>query len=370
MQKTTIVLIYGGRSTEHEVSRRSAAFVVRNLDYSRFQLQAIGITSDGIWYPQDIDELQETSGPQLPLAEESRDLTPEMRLLQPITSRKALQELNKLRDQTVVFPMIHGSGGEDGVLQGLCELNDLAYVGPDVLGSAIGMDKIISKRLVHEAGLPIVPYASIRKGEWEQLKDRKSWCLDLGQKLKWPLFVKPVSLGSSVGVAKASHEGELIAAIDQACRFDDHILIESGLEVREIEFACLGGYDPDLTSAGEIVTTQGFYDYEAKYLSETAAEVKVPADLTTAQIETGRNLAKQAYQALHIYGLARVDLFLEKSTDRFYFNEVNTIPGFTSISQFPMLWAHSGIAAKDLLNRLIQSAMQRNLARSQLQRKR
>lgn len=370
MEKQTVLLMYGGRSTEHEVSRRSAAFIVRNLDYDKYQLQAIGIASDGVWYPQDLRLLQGTTGATLPLVEETKELTPAMRLLQPITSAAAMRELAEVRERTVVFPMIHGSGGEDGILQGLCELNGMAYVGPDVLGSAVGMDKIIAKRLVAEAGLPIVPYASVRKGEWEQLTDRQSWCKNVVQKLKFPIFVKPVSLGSSVGVAKATTEAELIAAIDNACRYDDHVLIERGLNVREIEFACLGGYDPQMTTAGEIATKQGFYDYDAKYLSETAAEVKVPAELTSTQIATGQKLAKAAFKALHLYGLARVDLFLDKETEQYYFNEVNTIPGFTSISQYPMLWAHAGVPPQDLLEHLIQAAKKRFAERNALQRKR
>ena len=268
--------------------------------------------------------------------------------------------------QTVVFPVIHGTNGEDGTLQGLLELSEVAYVGCDHVGSSIGIDKSVAKRLVQAAGVPVVPWVDARLEIWRSNSDDIVRAVE--QNLTFPVFVKPARLGSSVGVVKVESVAELKAACEESFRFDDKLLIETGVDAREIECAALGGYDPEISLPGEVAPKKGFYSYEAKYEDAAAADLIVPADITDEQSAEARSIAKRAFTALELYGMARVDLFLDRKSGKFFFNEVNTVPGFTEISQYPMLWAKSGLTPGDLIDRLIRLALDRQAVRRGLQR--
>jgi D-alanine-D-alanine ligase len=245
-------------------------------------------------------------------------------------------------------------------------LQGIACVGSGILGSAAAMDKVVAKQLVAYAGVPIVPYVSFRSEEWHS--QRQHWLEKIREELRFPLFVKPASLGSSVGIRKVNHEKEVEDAIQNALTFDEKILVETGLAVREIEFACLGAYEPKVTAPGEIGVPSGFYTYEEKYASTSRAEVQVPAKLDRELVIQGQAMSKTIFRALNLYGLARIDLFLTRDEGKFYFNEANTLPGFTSISQYPQLWEHSGYEAKALVSELLDLAIQRRRQASQLTR--
>jgi D-alanine-D-alanine ligase len=360
-----VIVLYGGKSAEHEVSCRSAAFVLRNLDRSKYNVVAIGVTKQGQWLPQNTAQITSGNPKTIPILEpESRrnlladsgsQLVPET-----IFTRNDLE-----KSQTVVFPVIHGSNGEDGTLQGLLELSELAFVGPDTLGSAVGMDKAIAKKIVAFEGIEVVPWVEVYKEEWQDsfaAVERET-----AGRLGYPVFVKPARQGSSVGVSKVRKPEDLRAACELAFSFDEKLLIERGLEVREIECAVIGGRNPKVSLPGEIAP-KDFYSYEAKYVDADGAAIIVPADITPDQAKLAQDLSRRIYRALNLYGMSRVDLFLEKSTGKFYFNEVNTIPGFTEISQFPMLWAESGLKPADLLDELIKDAIARKNEQSRLKR--
>ncbi len=350
--KYDVVVLYGGRSAEHEISCRSARFILNNLDRGKYRVHAIGIASDGSWWRQNIDELLALKSGPLAITKQGGPI--------PIGDFSAFSE------NLVVFPILHGSFGEDGTLQGLLELKELAFVGPDTLGSAIGIDKVVAKKLAASAGVPVVPWIDFRAQSWANSKD--TICARAIETLGLPLFVKPARLGSSVGVTKVTSPKDLYAACEHALRFDDKVLVEKGMNVREIEVAALGGYEPKLSTAGEVVPHADFYSYDAKYTKADGASVVVPAKLTEVQLKEAQALSRQVYLALELYGMSRIDLFLEKSSGKFYFNEVNTIPGFTEISQYPLLWRESGVSACELIDQLLESAVVRKHQRQNLRR--
>ncbi|MCX6109463.1 MAG: D-alanine--D-alanine ligase [Proteobacteria bacterium] len=353
--KHEVLVLYGGCSTEHEVSCRSANFILRNLDPKRFDVKAIGIDKNGSWWPQDTAKLlAAVPGPVAIVRQANGPVPPGSLGFQTAVS------------PPVVFPILHGSFGEDGTMQGLLELSGVPFVGPDTLGSAIGMDKVVSKRLAQVAGVPVVPWLDVRAQHWS--KWGEALCARALAELGLPLFVKPARLGSSVGVSKVKTAAELIPACIEALAFDDRIMIEKGLNVREIEVACLGDYDPALSVPGEVIAHADFYSYDAKYLDAAGSSVQVPANLEPSQVKVAQQMARQVFVGLELYGMARVDLFLEKGSGDFYFNEVNTIPGFTEISQYPQLWAASGVDAQSLLTRLVELALQRHLTKRALRR--
>ena len=352
--KTDVVVIYGGRSAEHEVSCRSARFVLLNLDKTKYRVRAIGVDKDGSWWPQDVEALLATPTGPIPIHKSNQQLS--------------VGDFGGDVANTVVFPVLHGTFGEDGTLQGLMELKEVAFVGPDTLGSAIGMDKVVAKKLAAAAGVPVVPWRDFRSHQWST--QGAQICKEALEALGLPLFVKPARLGSSVGVSKVTDAKDLSHACEKALAFDDRILIEKGLIVREIEVAALGGYEPSLSIPGEVVPHDDFYSYDAKYTSASGASIVIPAKLTPPQVATAKELAGRVFEALELFGMARIDLFLEKSSGEFYFNEVNTIPGFTEISQYPLLWRESGIEANILLSRLIDWAIARKNTRASLRRSR
>lgn len=364
--KLRVAVLFGGRSAEHEISLLSARFVVEMLDRERFEPILIGIDKSGRWLLQ--EEALLLGAARDPRLAKLNQSAPDVALAaHPGPSGDAALTIGSgdRRGIDVVFPVLHGPMGEDGSVQGLLELSGVPYVGSGVLGSAVGMDKDVMKRLLKEAGLPIVPYAVIRRSAWE--RDREgalAACSALGD----VVFVKPANLGSSVGVTRVKRGGDLAAAIEHAFEFDLKVVVEAGLDKpREIECAVLGDEDPIASIPGEIVVdhADGFYSYAAKYIDESGAVTKVPADLGEHQIALVKDLALRTFRALEGSGLARVDLFLD-ANGQLYVNEINTMPGFTAISMYPKLWAATGIAGKELVARLIDLALGRAGRRSKL----
>jgi D-alanine-D-alanine ligase len=372
-KKKQVLVIYGGRSTEHEISCRSAAFVIRNLDPKKYDVYTLAIDKSGRWLPQDTKALLASTREALSIDTTLRNQPalpsgsgPGESLLLTASGQGARERLNK--EELVIFPVLHGTFGEDGTLQGFFEMSEVAYVGPDHMGSAVGMDKVMSKKLAQAAGVPVVPWLDTRKQFWD--KHRREIGDAAVKELGFPMFVKPAKLGSSVGITKVESKEALEKACDVALSFDDKVLIEKGMAVREIECAVLGDYDPIVSVPGEVIPHAEFYTYDAKYNDAAGASIEVPARLTTEQAKEAQELSKKIFMALELYGMARIDLFLEEKTNKFYLNEVNTIPGFTSISQYPLLWKASGIDGPELLDRLVELAEKRRLEKAALRRTR
>ncbi len=351
MSRLKAVVLYGGRSTEHEVSCRSASFIFRHIDRKLYDVFPIAIDKQGHWLPQDRHKL-ERECPTLMPVEKVANLDAESQALLDHIFR-----MGTAKDDVVVFNIIHGTFGEDGCLQGFFDLQGIAYVGPGIIGSAIAMDKVVAKQLVAAAGIPIVPYVSFRSNEWKERGAELA--AQIQKELHYPVFVKPASLGSSVGVHKVSSPDKLAQAVADALSFDERILVETGYRVREIEYACLGGYQPEVSLPGEVGVAEGFYSYEEKYSAASKAQVLVPAPLESKLAAEGKVMAGKIFEALNLFGMARIDLFLNLDDQKFYFNEANTLPGFTSISQYPKLWEASGVAAPELIARLLKLALDR-----------
>jgi D-alanine-D-alanine ligase len=395
MKKTRVGILFGGRSGEHEVSLLSAASVLQAIDRKKYDVIPIGITKEGRWVTAGHAERLlsgEASGKHLragdPEATQPAAVlrkgesvlvppvpsealvpfeTPAPKALPPVRPAPTVRPAppDHVLSIDVIFPVLHGTFGEDGTIQGLFELAGIAYVGSGVLGSATGMDKDVMHRLFASAGLPIVKWVAFLRGEWE--KSPRKIRTRIESALKYPVFVKPANLGSSVGISKAHDAKELGAAIDLAAHYDRKIVVEQGVggkkKPRELEVAVLGNDSPEASVVGEVVPGKEFYDYEAKYLSE-GSDLIVPAKLTKAESKQVREMAIRAFQACDCAGLARVDFLMEPSsgrgkTARIYVNEINTLPGFTSISMYPRLWAASGVPYPQLIDRLIQLAVER-----------
>jgi D-alanine-D-alanine ligase len=352
--------LYGGRSGEHDVSLCSAASVVDALDRNKYEVTAIAIDRDGRWYVQDRPEI-------VPDRDFGRKLAIERKgtwLVNHFEQDRKLRlydiEGGNQVEVDLVFPVIHGTYCEDGTIQGLMELAMVPYVGADVLGSAVGMDKDVAKRLLIQGGVPVVPWKTVLRIEWEKNREAVlSGALAMGL----PLFVKPANTGSSVGIKKVMEKSGLREAVEFAFKYDNKILIEEGIDCREIECSVLGNHEPKASILGEVIPRHEFYSYEAKYIDSSGAELKIPAGLGEALSSKIRQTAVEAYRALCCTGMARVDFFLEKGSDRFYLNEINTIPGFTSISMYPKLWESTGLSYPDLLDALIGLALERHRAR-------
>jgi len=385
MNKTRVGVLFGGRSGEHEVSLLSAASVLTAIDKDKYEVVPIGITKDGRWLTAEhaenllngklvIEPRHLRAGdPDLTqaaavLARGEAVVVPPEPLhrqsgLVPFQTEGGLMRRasDRALNVDVIFPVLHGTFGEDGTIQGLLELADIPYVGAGVLGSAAGMDKDVMKSLFIAAGIPIVKHVTILRSEWE--KDPKRVARLVG-KLKYPVFVKPANLGSSVGISKAHNPKELEPAIEEAAKFDRKIVIEQGVggsknKAREIECSVLGNDEPVASIPGEILPVKEFYDYDAKYLDE-GSELIIPAKLTKAQTKKVQELAIRAFKAVDCSGLARVDFLMDPKTQKIYLNEINTMPGFTAISMYPKLWAASGLEYSDLIDRLIQLGIERH----------
>ncbi|MDF2529194.1 MAG: ddlA [Gammaproteobacteria bacterium] len=359
-KKIRVAVLYGGRSGEHEVSQQSATSVIKNLDPNRFEVVPVGIDKQGHWLLGDTKHLtfsQDGKALQLPHASTQVQIAPH-------------PQNTVGQNFDVVFPVLHGTMGEDGTVQGLMELADIAYVGCGLLASAMGMDKDISKRLVAACGIPIAPYIAFTAGQWQQNAAQLSKEID--QKLRYPVFVKPANAGSSLGISKVKDSTELEAAVNNALLYDNKVLVETGINAREIELSALEnpeyGLEPLVSVPGEIIPHHEFYSYEAKYLDPDGAGLAIPAKLTQDQAAKAQSMAKTIFKALECEGMARVDLFLDKDSGEFIFNEINTIPGFTTISMYPKLWQASGISYQDLLSKLIDLAIARQTRKRALKR--
>ena len=358
-KKLRIGLVFGGRSGEHEVSIASAASVMANLDRNRYEVIPIAITKTGAW----LLEMQpaallaaEQNVEQAASLSTSTAVTltgdPSLRRLIPVQGGEQLRE-NGVLD--VIFPVLHGTYGEDGTLQGLLAMANVPYVGCDVLGSALGMDKEKMKLLFKTVNLPVVDFLTYRRHEWERSPQMILNIIE--QSLGYPCFVKPANLGSSVGINKAHDRAELKHAICIAAEYDRKIIIERNCTCRELECAVLGNDEPLASVVGEVLASNEFYDYNAKY-TDNQSQIIIPADIPQAIAQEVRRQAVQAFLALDLSGLARVDFFLEKATNNVYLNEVNTMPGFTQISMYPKLWEASGLPYPQLLDRLIELALE------------
>ncbi|MGH7342729.1 MAG: D-alanine--D-alanine ligase family protein [Candidatus Rokuibacteriota bacterium] len=352
MKKLRVGVIFGGRSGEHEVSVVSAASIFRHLDRARYEAVPIRIEKDGRW----------TIAARPPEALSAADVPDETRTeaLQPVEPTAAVTGAGI----DVVFPVLHGPYGEDGTVQGLLELANVPYVGAGVLGSAVGMDKAVMKTLFAARGLPIVLHEVVVRPEWE--RDRTAITGRVSRTLRYPVFVKPANLGSSVGISKAKSDSEFGDAMALALQYDRKVVIEAGVtEAREIECAVLGNDEPEASVPGEIIPSREFYDYQAKYLHGGSTEV-IPAALTGAQAREVQRLAIEAFRALDCAGMARVDFLLERVGGTIYVNELNTIPGFTSNSMYPKMWDASGVPYPTLLDRLIRLALERHAEKQHL----
>jgi D-alanine-D-alanine ligase len=349
-KRLRIGVLFGGRSGEHEVSLASAASVIRGLDKAKYEAVPIGITKEGHW--------RVGVGAQAMLPEILRGGQNVMMSVDPSAAELvALDGASGGQRLDVIFPVMHGTFGEDGTIQGLLDLAGLPFVGAGVLGSAIGMDKDVAKKLLQAAKIPVVPWVTVHRHEWE--RDPKAVQRVIEKKFKYPVFVKPATLGSSVGMTKVHSRSELGPALDLASEFAMKILVERAVVAREIEVSVLGNDEPKASVPGEIVPHREFYDYAAKYLEE-GTQLLIPAKLSREQVKKIQALAVSAFRELELSGMARVDFFLEKPGGRIFLNEVNTIPGFTSISMYPKLWEASGIPFAALLDRLIELALEQH----------
>ena len=371
MNRLRVGVLYGGRSGEHEVSLASAASVLAHLDRARYDPVAIRIGRDGVWRLDGEGPTRVSAADVITAAQQGEAMAASgpVVMLRPYRSAEPLLVLDadgivsERLAIDVMFPVLHGPFGEDGTLQGLLDLADLPYVGPGVAASAVGMDKVLMKQVFEAHGLPQVRWCACTAFEWQHEPAAvRARALALGT----PLFVKPANLGSSVGIAKVHAVGMLDAAIEHALQYDRKVIIEAGVEqAREIECAVIGTDQPRASTAGEIIPGREFYDYEAKYLDDTSVSV-IPADLTDSQLREVQRLAVAAFRAIDASGLSRVDFLLSRSTGALVLNEINTMPGFTTISMFAKLWAASGVAFGALLDSLITLARERHAARQAL----
>jgi D-alanine-D-alanine ligase len=380
--KRRVIILFGGRSAEHEVSLLSARNVYLALDRARFEPLLIGIDKQGRWRAEPTESLLGATGDPrvLKLAAAAREVAVPVRPEIPgeagpaaagsasgalAPARADEGPLSILGREDVVFPVLHGTYGEDGTVQGLLELADVAYVGSGHLGSGIGMDKDVSKRLLLAAGIPVVPFRLITAGD---LRRDPEGAARRAAELGFPLFVKPANAGSSVGVSKVKDPVALLPALRAALGYDVKALAEQAVDAREIECAVLGNDDPQASVPGEIVVTHpdGFYSYDAKYVDENGAAIRIPADLPPETAQRVRELSIATFRALELSGMARVDFFLDRKTGALAVNEVNTIPGFTAISMYPKLWEASGIPPQQLVSKLIDLALERRAARRAL----
>lgn len=344
--KIRVALVFGGKSSEHEVSVRSAASIYKALDKTKYDVTLLGVDKLGKW--------QVVAPKWLPAFNE-------MKLLDQGDAISPTELLDGVLDKTVFFPIIHGTTGEDGAIQGLFELLDVAYVGSGVLGSAIGMDKDVQKRLLRAAGISVAEFAVLRNNvlthEVQEFVDQRGF----------PVFVKPVNMGSSVGVTKAHNQDEFEKAIEIAFGFDMKVMVEEFVDGRELEVAILGNGPYEVSVVGEIVPTLELYDYESKYINAAGADVQISAEISEKQMKEVQKLAVRVCETLEVVGMARVDLFL-RDDGRTIVNEINTLPGFTSISMYPKLWEASGLSYAHLLDRLIVLAMEQRDKKDGLKR--
>lgn len=359
---TKIGIFFGGKSGEHEVSLMSAGSVIRAIDKRKFQVVQIGITRQGKWllYDGPVDYIEDGSWEEI--AEQALALYPEKYEIimygdSPATLKRRID---------FAFPVLHGPYGEDGTIQGLFEIMDIPYAGCGVLSSAVAMDKIVARDMFSKMGLAQPRY--LRTNREDILENRESLVSQVERCLGYPAFVKPANMGSSVGLSKVKDREELLSALHLALRYDRRIIIEEGIPCREIELGVLGNYEAELSAAGEIISAnEEFYDYDSKYKSGDKTRLCIPADLTEEQQEQVRSMARTAYWAIDGTGFARIDFLLDKNTGKIYINEINTLPGFTKYSMFPLLWQKQGLSYPQLIERIIELGYERYHAKNSRQ---
>jgi len=360
VKRKRVGLVFGGRTVEHDVSLISARAVAAHLDHDKYEVVPIGITREGFWLTA--GDAQSLLGADLGHARATRAVLtgdPSVGGLVPIEKAGARVGID------VIFPLVHGQGGEDGTLQGLLELAGLPYVGSGVLGSSLGMDKVAMKTMFRSAGLPQAEYFAVSRGRIQ--RDLPGIQREVAELLGYPCFTKPSNGGSSVGVSKVKSPEGLRAALEEASTYDRRVVIEEAVAAQEVECAVLGNEEPEASVAGEIVPCREFYDYTAKYLEE-GSELIIPARITQAQAEKVRAMSITAFKVLDCAGMARVDFFVRRSDGAVLINEINTIPGFTPISMYPRLWEASGVAFAPLVDRLIALAIERHEQNRSLKR--
>lgn len=352
----TVGVLFGGRSGEYDVSLCGAAAVYDNLDRSKYNVVAIAIDKDGRWYPDAEPEfIDDPDFGRIFKVKRNGDW-----YFNVYPDDGKLNFFDRHSERTlsvdIIFPVLHGTNCEDGRLQGLLELVTVPFVGSDVLGSAVGMDKDVAKRLLKEGGVNVVPWITVKKHEWENSKEfiLQDILLEFGL----PCFVKPANAGSSVGISKITTEEDFFPAVSAAFDYDNKVLIEKAINVREIELAVLGNEHPQCSVAGEILPHDEFYSYKAKYIDKNGAELMIPAEIDEILADEIRHCALNAYQLLCLKGMSRIDFFIDDEDNTYYVNEVNTLPGFTSVSMYPKLWEHSGLSYSELLDYLIDLALQ------------
>jgi D-alanine-D-alanine ligase len=373
MKKRRVLILFGGRSAEHEISMLSARNVFMALDRDRYEPMLVGIDKQGRWRIEPEQTLLAATGDPRKLGLHA--MGPELAVPVRPSAALARSEAGEppagdgappiMTSEDVVFPVLHGTYGEDGTVQGLLELADVAYVGAGHLGSAVGMDKDVTKRLLSQAGIPVVPWRLCTAAE---LQKHPHALEEKVASLGFPLFIKPANAGSSVGVSKVKTLDDLLPALRTAFSYDRKALAEAAVDAREIECAVLGNDEPQASIPGEIIVTHrdGFYSYDAKYVDADGSSWKIPADIPSETAERVRHLSVETFKALELAGMARVDFFLDRRTHALFVNEVNTIPGFTAISMYPKMWEASGLSARELVSRLIELAIERRTERRAL----
>ncbi len=360
-RRIRVGLLFGGRSPEHEISITTAASIAREADPARIEIVPIWLTREGRWLELRQGEMLAALAGRI-LGERELGEMPRREVLLSAAATTLVPVARVGSDPgsepiDVLFPALHGQGGEDGSVQGLARLADLPCVGAGILGSALGMDKISAKRLAATHGLPVVPFIEFTRADWDRAADEIRD--EVVEKLTFPVFVKPSGAGSSVGIAKVTDRDGLSDAVRDAARYDYRMLVEQGIDARELEVAVLGNEEPQASVVGEIVPGREFYDYRDKYLQEGSRAI-IPAEIPGELEDAVRGMAIRAFRALDLSGMARVDFLLDRGNGEIYFNEVNTIPGFTPISMYPMLWEASGVSYRDLITRLVDLAIERH----------
>jgi len=359
--KINVILLFGGKSTEHEVSVRSARSIHNALDKNKYHVIPVGITKNGSWVRGEEVLHVLKSGSQIRQLSGRTTILPDpnLRQLVNLSGSKAVIPQGDGEDINVVFPVLHGTYGEDGTIQGLLELANIAYVGCNVLSSALGMDKVKQKEIFRQYGIPVVNFLWFKKSVWKSKKNEVLDAIERHFKENYPLFIKPPNNGSSVGITKAHDKKELISGIEVATKYDSKILVEQGMEgTSEIEVSVLGNDDPVASACGEVIPKAEFYDYDAKYIRDDT-ELNIPADLKPELSDKVRRIACDAFLAMDGSGMARADFFVNKNSNEVWLNELNTIPGFTPISMYPKLWEYSGIPYNKLVDRLIRLGIER-----------